>query len=208
MQKQHIDREWFVERLEANRKSVRGLARHLDIDPSAVSRMLSGQRRMKMEEADLIARFINSPVNEVLSHAGVAGADGGSSTLMLFATVDESGHVDKLTEQTALPQDVADRAQAAIGHHRREKVFAAQVRADRGPLAVWDDAVFVYVRPDEGIDPTSIGSLSICKTREGDKFIAKIEKARKTGEATVRFASDDAKEVALEWATPIIAIIP
>ena len=46
---QTIDKRWFFKQLEAQRKSVRGLARHLDMDASAVSRMFSGQRKMPGE---------------------------------------------------------------------------------------------------------------------------------------------------------------
>lgn len=67
-----VDKKWFMGRLQERGQSVRGLARHMDLDPSAVSRMLSGKRRMQMEEAAAIARFLRAPVSEVLSHAGLA----------------------------------------------------------------------------------------------------------------------------------------
>lgn len=207
MQKQPIDRQWFIDRLAAGNKSVRGLARHLDIDASAVSRMLSGQRRMKMEEADAIARFLGSPVNEVLTHAGVAAGSDANMEIMLSQTIDEEGRITGLEERNILPKDVIERAYAAIGHHSRSKICAAQVRAESGPLAALDDAVMFYISTD-AIEPTSIGTLSVCETIDGDLFLAKVDKARKTGEATLRFASDETAEHILKSAAPIIAIIP
>lgn len=42
---QTIDKKWFLKLLDERQISVRGLARHMDLDASAVSRMLSGQRK-------------------------------------------------------------------------------------------------------------------------------------------------------------------
>ena len=208
-QRNQVDKDWFHRRLQDGKKSVRGLARHLELDPSAVSRMLSGQRKMGIDEATAIARFIGEPVNEVLSHAGVSDGTGVSmsTSIMLSATIDESGNISSLEEPTILPQDVVDRAYAAISHQRRDKVFAAQVRSETGPLAALDDAVMFYIAT-EIIEPAAIGTLSVCETADGRTLLAKVEKARKTGEATLRFASDDTVEVVLKSATPVVAIIP
>ena len=83
-----VDKKWFLDKLEERRQSVRGLARHLDIDASAVSRMFSGQRKMQIEEAHTIARFLNAPVQEVMRHAGVAkDLDGLPTRVLLAATI-------------------------------------------------------------------------------------------------------------------------
>lgn len=200
-----IDRDWFMERLEARNKSVRGLARHLDVAASGISRMLSGQRRMKMEEANKIASFLGASVTDVLAHAGVS-TSGAVADIMLLATIDESGRISDLEEPTILPQDVVDRAQAAISHHRAKKINAIQVRAETGPLAVWDDAVMLYIGTDL-IEAAAIGTLSVCATKDGDRLLCRIEKARKTGEATVR-VQDGVEDIDLAWAAPVVAIIP
>lgn len=121
-----IDREWFFNKLDGGGKSVRGLARHLDLDPSAVSRMFSGARRMKMEEADKIALFLGAPVSEVLKHAGVSfDLDGLPTRIVLAATIDETGTLQPLADPKPLPQEIIDRRP---GSHRR-----AQRQGDRSP---------------------------------------------------------------------------
>jgi hypothetical protein len=208
MQKQLIDKDWFLQKLEVGGKSVRGLARHLEVDPSAVSRMLSGQRRMKMEEATSIALFLGASVAEVLSHAGVAvDLDGLPTQVLLAATINETGALERLKEPRPLPQSVIDRAQAAVSKIGNGKVLAAQVRAASGCFALWDDAVVLFNHTDH-VENAAIGFLSICRSRDGGQILAKLERARKTGEARIMNANGKIIEVMLETATPVLAIIP
>lgn len=205
---QQINRDWFIQKLEENRKSVRGLARHLDLDPSAVSRMLTGKRKMKMEETTAIAHFLNAPVSEVLRHAGVSiDLDGQPTRVLLAAIVNEKGEVGRLTDPRPLPQSVIDRAQAAIHTHGNGRIIAAQVRALDGPLAFLDDAVVLF-KPTEIVESNAIGVLSICRNHAGEQVMAKIERARKTGEARVVTVSGQRVEFDLQTATPVLAIIP
>lgn len=202
-----IDRDWFLKKLDEKDKSVRGLARHLDIDASAVSRMLSGQRRMKMEEAGKIALFIGATVKEVLSHAGVAvDLDGLPTRVLLTSTIDERGRLKPMSESRPLPQSVIERAQAAIGK-RNDKVLAAQIRASSGPLALLDDAVLLFA-PTDIVDPAAVGTLSICRTKDGDQVLARLERSRKTGESSIRRVIGEPTEVVILNATPVLAILP
>lgn len=204
---QTIDKDWFFQQLEEKNKSVRGLARHLEIDASAVSRMLNGQRRMKMEEANRIAVFLGAPIKEVLAHAGVAiDLDGQPTRILLAATIDEEGYLHRLNDPRPLPQSVIERAQAAIGK-RNNKVIAAQIRAEKGPLAVMDDAVVLFVATDI-VEPAAIGALSICRTKKGEQFFGRVERARKTGEAFCTCPTGTAGETILTTAAPVLAIIP
>jgi plasmid maintenance system antidote protein VapI len=68
---QILNREWFLEKLKDKNKSLRGLARHFSIDPSAASRIFSHGRKMQIDEADKMAEFLEISVQEVLHHAGV-----------------------------------------------------------------------------------------------------------------------------------------
>ncbi|WP_137154596.1 helix-turn-helix transcriptional regulator [Rhizobium sp. FKL33] len=63
-----IDTAWFHRQLEARGSSVRGLARHLGLDASAVSRMLTGERKMSADEQDRIAEFLGVSLEEVAVH--------------------------------------------------------------------------------------------------------------------------------------------
>lgn len=161
-----------------------------------------------MDEATEIARFLGAPVSEVLSHAGVAmDEDGLPTRILLAATVDAEGSVERLRDAKPLPQAVIDRAKAAIHVTGNTSVIAAQIRANTGPLAAWDDAVILFGYTEK-VEPSAIGVLSVCRLFDGAQIIAKIERSRKTGEAKITTVNNEAREVVLQTATPIIAVLP
>lgn len=202
-----IDRDWFFSKLSEKNRSVRGLARHLGLDPSAMSRMLSGNRRMKMEEADKIASFLGEPVGEILAHAGVSlDPQRHNEAIMLAATIDGNGRIQMMSDPQPLPAEVMSRAQAAAGRQRTE-IIAAQVRANKGCLGVFDDAFFLFRRP-ASLDLAAIGTLSICLKNDGTSHLVRLERARKTGEASIRYPTDEHAECVITAATPVLAIIP
>ena len=69
-----MDTIWFHEALDRAGKSQADLARYLGLPPSAISRMLSGARQMKLLEAVQTAAFLGVTQDEVLRHAGDGSA--------------------------------------------------------------------------------------------------------------------------------------
>jgi phage repressor protein C with HTH and peptisase S24 domain len=67
-----MDTIWFHNTLEQAGVSQADLARHLGLAPSAVSRMLRGERQMKLLEAVQTAQFLGVSQEEVLRRAGDA----------------------------------------------------------------------------------------------------------------------------------------
>ncbi len=65
-----MDTMWFHDALERVHKTQADLARHLGLPASAVSRMLRGDRQMKLLEAVQMAQFLELPQDEVLRRAG------------------------------------------------------------------------------------------------------------------------------------------
>jgi len=203
-----IDRRWFKKSLVNKDKSDADLARHLQLDRSAVSRILSGERRLQSNEASAIADFLAVPLKEVLKHAGVSMDNEGQPTrILLAATVNGAGEIEWLTEPRLLRQSVIIRAEAAIALHGTGQIIAAQVRALEGPLAILDEAVILFAHADE-VAADLIGKLSICRNHTGKQILARIERAPKTGEASVITTAGRVEEFDLQTATPVIAIIP
>jgi phage repressor protein C with HTH and peptisase S24 domain len=64
-----MDIRWFSQALEHVGATQADLARHLRLAPSAVSRMLKGERQMKPLETVQIAAFLGVTPDEVLGHA-------------------------------------------------------------------------------------------------------------------------------------------
>jgi transcriptional regulator with XRE-family HTH domain len=65
-----MDATWFQQALDRAGSSQADLARHLRLAPSAISRMLKGERQMKILEAVQVAAFLGVSQEEVLRHAG------------------------------------------------------------------------------------------------------------------------------------------
>ena len=65
-----MDAMWFQQALDRAGASQADLARHLRLAPSAISRMLKGERQMKLTEAVQVAAFLGVSQEEVLRHAG------------------------------------------------------------------------------------------------------------------------------------------
>jgi transcriptional regulator with XRE-family HTH domain len=65
-----MDTGWFQQALERAGATQADLARHLRLAPSAVSRMIKGERQMKLLEAVQVAGFLGLPEEEVLRRAG------------------------------------------------------------------------------------------------------------------------------------------
>jgi phage repressor protein C with HTH and peptisase S24 domain len=64
-----MDVSWFAQALERIGATQADLARHLRLAPSAVSRMLKGERQMKQLETVQIAGFLGVTPEDVLRHA-------------------------------------------------------------------------------------------------------------------------------------------
>lgn len=69
---QKINKSWFRDKLAEKQISQRQLAKRIGIDPAAVSYMLSGRRKMTMDDANNIAREICVSVVDVMKHAGLS----------------------------------------------------------------------------------------------------------------------------------------
>src|SRR5947207_15861100 len=64
-----MDTAWFLAALDRAGLSQADLARHLRLAPSAVSRMLKGDRQMKLLEAAQTSAFLGVSQDELLRHA-------------------------------------------------------------------------------------------------------------------------------------------
>ena len=58
-------RQWIEDGLRRPGKSQRGLARHLKVDDSAISRILSGRRAIKADELRKIQDYLGVPIPQV-----------------------------------------------------------------------------------------------------------------------------------------------
>ncbi len=64
-----IDKRFFLAALDAAGLSQRGLAKLMELDVSAISLLLDGARRMHLDDARKLSRFLNVPIHRVLAAA-------------------------------------------------------------------------------------------------------------------------------------------
>lgn len=104
-----VNTKWFRERLAEREMSVRRLAKHLELDPSAVSLMLRGRRTMTADEANRISGLLTIPVTEVLAQAGVQIEEDARS-MSIRASIDGHSVLHPITAKAArrvsAPRDV------------------------------------------------------------------------------------------------------
>ena len=86
-----IDSDWFYQQLKQSGRSLRDLARELQMDASAVSRMLRGERKMSAEEQDGIAAYLGVSIIEVAMRRRGEAAGFGERGQEGFSTYEGKG---------------------------------------------------------------------------------------------------------------------
>ena len=70
----NVDKQWFVDRWTEKGLTLRKVAKLIGLDPSALSRMLNGEREMKIPEIGRIAAVLEVSSAQVLAHIEMPGA--------------------------------------------------------------------------------------------------------------------------------------
>jgi transcriptional regulator with XRE-family HTH domain len=205
MTQDKVDGDWFRQQLARVGKSQNALGAHLGIAGSQSSRLFNGTRKMKFEEVPKIARFLGVTVEDVLKHAGLPVNDKTAKPMMATQFVGPDGKLIH-TEPVELSADLINRAREAVPYDRQSQVNAALIRAPKGALAIWDDALVLY--EDFGTAPPAMGVLSIAKLRDGVQIMGHVESVKKTGEARIRTADGEVQTVQIEGASKVLAVIP
>jgi transcriptional regulator with XRE-family HTH domain len=153
-----VNTRWFKDRLADRKLSMRKVAKQLDLEPSAVSLMLRGLRKIKIEEAAALAPMLGVPLNEVLMQCGFDlshAVEGEHVPVVGWADPDWRVH---------------------MGESTGPKLVVAP--PNKGTVALRDqsggfwDGWLMYYKPTEHIRPKAIGRLSVVELLDtGEKLI-------------------------------------
>lgn len=66
-----LDEKWFRDQIARAQYSLRGFARALNWDPNTLSRLLTRERRLQLDEVEKVAALLGVPKLEVLAKAGL-----------------------------------------------------------------------------------------------------------------------------------------
>ncbi|SNZ19089.1 Helix-turn-helix [Cohaesibacter gelatinilyticus] len=201
-----INKDWFLTAFKDKGTSLRQAAKHLEIDPSAMSRILSGQRKLQMSEAQELARFLNVPVAEVLAQAGMDIHEvPENSTIQLTREIDGDGLLSARAEPTALQYHIVAKAKTSLASDK--SVVAAEVSALDGSFAFWDGATVLF-RDAIEVEGQLADSLCVVTLSDGTMRIAHIGSTRPSGESTLTLPDGKKFKDTIKTATPILAVIP
>ena len=189
-----MDAQWFQARIKDQRKSQRALARALGIDPSQVTNMLKGRRRMQLQEASAIANFLNAPVEEVLRHAGLA-VSAGARRAKLAGWIDEVGEIH-----------LSDQPEADVDAPATAPEGTIAVRMRSGEMLMRNALVFFL--PATGVDAASIGRLSVCRIGGGPWLLRSIAPGIEPGTYDLAGTGGDIVGARLSAAVPVLWIRP
>jgi hypothetical protein len=89
-----IDTAWFHKQLEERGESVRGMARFMGLDPSAVSRMLKGERKMSADEQDQVSNFLGVNLEEIAARRRGVYTGFGESKQSVYKAEDTPSYPD------------------------------------------------------------------------------------------------------------------
>ena len=195
-----MDTKWFRDRLADRGLSQRALARQMGLDAAAVSLMLRGKREMKLTEAAEVARLLGVPADEVMQAAGVR-IDSGGQAVPIVGYVDGAGEFH--WEQ---------RSSASVAHPGGglpAEIAAVECRTAGGPLAHMHGwLLFGQASAPRGIQAEAVGRLSWCRLRNGVIYLAAPHRGVGRGRWDLTGPAATAKGVDLEWAAPVLLIIP
>ena len=132
-----IDTAWFFDKLREKGYSLRRFSGDLGMDPSAVSRMLNGQRNMSADEQDRVARLLGLPLSEVAAHRGATAGAGG------FGEMAQAGYGAAVGPETS---DTVKGIRGNVDPHRHP-IFGCM----KGTMTIPDDLdLTAPVDPDWG----------------------------------------------------------
>lgn len=192
-----INQEWFKDRLRQLKLSQRQLAKKMDLDPASVSYMLSGKRRMTMDEARVLASHLLVPVTEVMRQAGIDVIDD-------VRRVPVAGYVSTGSAVTLLPKGTHDMALAPPDVPNGS--FAVQTRIVSSPSDGW----LSFVSGVQESPAECTNKLTVVALKDGRMLQAIIKRGYKQAHYNLILMPEggvlENKEVA--WAARVLWIQP
>lgn len=180
-----VDKQWFTNKIQDKKISQRQLAGRIDIDPSALSLILSGKRKLGMLEAARISDELGAPIEQVLNRAGIEMPNQGT-TVPVVGMVNGSGRVtmgkvegEKLAP---MPPGLSTEAKALRMHNG------------------WT----LYYVPGSRVDAEAVGSVSVAGTVDGEIIVGCLKRASSPGKWNLEgFFGEGVNTARLEWASRV-----
>lgn len=189
-----MNTDWFVKKLEGRKLSQRGMAKMMGLDPSALSLMLRGKRRMTVHEAAQMAVLLDVPPSEVLTNAGVQLPPAAKMVPMIGYVVEN--------DQVALLGEANHELIEGPGELQSSSVC---VRCQYGHNEFMDGWI-LFANDMSGSPELAIDTLAICAIKGNGMKVARIKRGYRRGHYNLVTNSSTMQNVELAWASPIVWI--
>lgn len=212
-----INEKWFRERLAERDQSARALARYMDVDPSAISLILRGERRLQLEHVEAMAQFLDEPIEAVLDAAGlpVPALSELGRKVHICGRICRSGRV-RLSLDPAILADVGLTWNDLTPPNFQSESIVVPLKPAPGSIAIegeegapWAKWLFIVTQPGKQIAPEAYGRLALIRHDDEKPAFGTLEQGRLRGQWQVRLLSGEVEEIGtLQGAEPVQMIIP
>lgn len=200
--------KWFSDRIKDRRMSQRELAKKLEMDPSSLSLLLHGKRRMLAKQASDIATHLKLPVEDVMRHGGadIASASeasgGASASLPLVGWVDGDG-------RTFIDWKRSDKTVELPGNFP-VAARCIQWRSAQTKAEVFDGWIAVVMPPKDPEPEAMIDRFCLVGIKgEQEGVVRKIRRGYTPGSYTlINNFGEPTHDVELAWYSPILTMMP
>lgn len=189
-----MNTDWFVRRLDDRKLSQRGLAKLMGLDPSAVSLMFRGKRKMTIQEAAQMAVLLDVSTDDVLQNAGVE-LPPPNRMVRLIGWVGDTDQVTLLGEGIhELVEGPGELSSTAVC-----------VRCQYGH-AEFMDGWIMFANDMSGSPELAIDTLAICAVKGNGLKVARVKRGYRKGQYNLVTNNNTFQNVELAWASPIVWI--
>lgn len=193
-----LNKQWFVSRLQAIKLSQRQLAKKIDLDPSAVTLMLSGRRKITTDEVHKIANILNVSVAEIMRHAGIDVTDD-------VRKVKIKGFIGEKSRVTFFEGDSFDYSIAPADVPNDS--FCLQVRQPGSPNDGW----LIFVSGEKTSSQNLVDRPALVELDDGTQMTCLIRRGYKANTSNIyplHGTADILENQSIAWASPVLWIRP
>ena len=183
-----VDKQWFQDKIAERGLSQARFAKMQGLDPSQISLLLSGKRKMKLTDIEMFASALGKPVDQVAAKSGLY-ADSKSKEIAATGWVDDNGRISKLKDVT-VKTDLSLPANAV----------AIQVRS---PATILDGAYVFYLK-DVYKSPDEVQTLCIVD----DQYVGVLKKGYSGEGSYCLLSGSNQQEIEPKKVSPVICVIP
>lgn len=191
-----INKRYFQAAMQDRGKIQRELAVEMDLDPSALSLIFSGKRKMQMDEAVSLARLLDLPLKEVFRNAGIEPPR--HHAVPLRGWVDAHAEIHFFAERAGgvvdCPIDMPDDA------------MAFQCRTPMSGLEYLDGWLMFVPPPTTGKTDgyaDALNRLSVVKLEGGVTMLGYLKRGYTAGRYSIHMGGSSVQDARVEWAVPV-----